>query len=260
MAAFFVVGAYFALGTGRRTATAAALGLALGIGTKISGPLLLSLFVLVVIAGRRRTLLENGAIIGAGLVGGSAWYILNVVHTGSIDGGLAADTNQIPGRGPVDVTWRAFRLTLDAFELPGASGSNICLYVVCAVAFLIAAGVARRVGGNQAGPVLMAAVLTVAIPALVLASSYGLTTIWHSWWRFFGRSGTAESVPAYEAHTLSDSAVTWFGTSCATLVLLGFFLTVGARTPDRLLRIALAAAPMIFVAVVAFGLTYDPWA
>ena len=259
VAAFFTVAVYFGLGVGRRTGVAAALALALGFGTKISAPLLLAIFVLVVIAARRRSLLANAAIIGAGVAAGSIWYIVNLLNTGSLDGHLAEEANQVPGRGPVDVTWRAFRLTLNAFELPGASGGNVYLYAACAAGFLAAGIAAYRRREGTARALIAASALIVAVPVLVLVAAQALTAGWHSWWQLVGHDATADSVPAYERPTISDSAVTWFGPIGASLVLLGLLLVVRTRAPNRIVRIALAAAPVIFIAVVAFGLTYDPW-
>jgi hypothetical protein len=259
VAAFFTVAAYFALGTGRRTAAAAALGLALGFGAKISAPLLLAVFILVVVAARRRSVFEIGAIVGAGVAGGSAWYLVNLSNTGSLDGHLAAETNQLPERGPVVVAWRAFRLTLDVFELPGASGSDIYLYAACAVGFLAAASIAFRYQGSTSRALVAASALTVAIPAFVLVAAVGLTTGWHSSWGLVGRSDIADTVPVFERPVLSDSAVTWFGPVGASLVLVGFMLAVRGRGPDRLVRVALAASPFVFLGIVAVGLAYDPW-
>ncbi len=259
VAAFFTTAVYFALGTGRRTGAAAALALALGFGTKLSAPLLLAVFALVVLAARRRPLLENGAIIGAGIAGGSIWYLVNAAHTGALDGGLAEEANQIPGRGPVLVVWRALRLTLDGLELPGATGRDAYLYAVCAAVLLVAACFAygRRAGGRRT--LISAAVLVVAIPAVVWLTGDLATRGWHWSWRLLGRGDIAETIPMFERSALSDSTTTWFGPVGATMAVVGLVLTVHGRGRERLVRIALAAAPFAFVLILAAGLVYDPW-
>jgi hypothetical protein len=259
VAAFFAVATYFGLGVGRSTGAAAALALGLGFGTKISAPLLLAIFVLVVIAARRRPLLETGAIACAGVVAGGGWYVVNFVNTRSLDGHLAEQANQIAGRGPVLVAWRAFRLALNAFELPGASGANIYLYLACAAGFLVAAGIAYRRRGSATRALVAASVLIVAIPLLVLVAAHALNAGWHSLWQLAGRTGIADSVPAYSRPALSDSAATWFGPLGASLALIGLALVAWKKATNRLVRIALAASPVVFLVVVAFGLTYDPW-
>jgi hypothetical protein len=259
VAAFFTVAVYFGLGVGRRTGAAAALALALGFGTKLSAPLLLAIFVLVVVAARRRPLLETGAIVGAGVAAGSFWYVVNLVNTGSLDGHLAREANQVAGRGPVLVTWRAFRLTLNAFELPGASGANVYLYAACAAGFLVAAGIAYRRRASATRALVIASVLIAAVPVLVLVAAHALTAGWHSLWQLAGRSDIADSVPSYSRPAVSESATTWFGPVGVSLVLIGLSLVMWRQATNRLVRIALAASPIVFLIVVAFGLTYDPW-
>jgi hypothetical protein len=259
VAAFFTTAVYFALGTGRRAGAAAALALALGCGSKISAPLLLVVFGLVVLAGRRRPLLENGAIVAAGIAGGSAWYVLNLIHTGALDGGLAQEANQIPGRGPVLIAWRAVRLVLNGLELPGAAGRDAYLYGVCAVALLVTAGFAYRRGAGGHGALIGAAIAVVVIPVAVWLTGDLATQGWHRWWQLVGRDDIASTIPAYKRPVLTDSTATWFGPVGVALVLAGMVCAARAKGRGRLLGLALAASPVAFILIAAAGLTYDPW-
>jgi hypothetical protein len=259
VAAFFTIAVYFGLGVGRRTGAAAAIALALGFGTKFSAPLLLMIFALVVIASRRRPVLETAAISTAGALAGSVWYIVNLVNTGSLDGHLAQQAGQVADSGVVPVLSRAFTLAVSSFELPGASGANVLLYAACSAFLLIAAAVSHRRRGGPNRDLLTASVLVIAVPILVYLIARGLTDSWHWGWRLAGRRDYGDLVPAFEPRVVSDSVVTWFGPLGASLVLVGLALAVRNRTPDRLTRIALAASPIVFLGIVAFGLTYDPW-
>ena len=259
VAAFFTAAVYFALGIGRRTGAAAVLALALGVGTKMSGPLLLVIFVLVVVAARRRRLLETAAIAVAGTLAGSAWYVVNIVNTGALDGHLARLSAQVAERTPVAAVSRAFRLGVSAFELPGAQGSDARLYVECAAVFLLVGSIAyfRRAHAGKA--LLIAAALTLAIPILVYLIARASTDSWHWGWRLAGRRDIADRVPAYWTRVSSDSVITWFGPVGVSLVIISLVLVARTRAPDRLARIALAASPLVFIGVVAVALTFDPW-
>jgi len=259
VAAFFTVAMYFGLGVGFRSGAAATLALALGFGTKISAPLLLTIFVLVLLAARRRPVLETAAIAVAGALAGSTWYVVNLVNTGSLDGNLARGAEQIADRGVTAVALRAFRLMLNMFEVPGASGANGLLYALCTVGFLIAAGVAFR-RRRPSGPTLLtAAVLVASVPVLVVALAWGLTNGWHRWWRLIGREDIAATIPAFQPPVLSDTVITWFGPLGVALVIVGLTAAVRGKQPCRGARIALAASPIAYLMVVAVGLTYDPW-
>jgi hypothetical protein len=259
VAGFFTIGVYFGLGVGRRSAAAAALAVALGFGTKISAPLLLVIFVLALVAARRRPVLHILGIAVVGTLAGGIWYVVNLVNTGSLDGDLAQGAGQVADRGVVPIAWRAFRLMLDMFEVPGASGGNGLLYVACAVGFLVAGVVARLRRTGHPRALLIAAVTVVAVPTLVVLLARGLTDGWHRFWPLVGRGDIAETVPAFSTPTLSDSAVTWYGPLGVSLLVAGIVAAVCANGIHRRTRIVFASAPIVFIAVIAVGLTYDPW-
>jgi hypothetical protein len=257
VAAFFAVAVYFALGNGQRSGLVAALALALGIGTKLSAPLLLAVFAVVVLLARRDSIRRTIAITAGGVAGGSLWYLINLVQTGTWDGGLAQETGQNPDHSPGAVAWRAVRLTLDSLELPGTDGNGGYLYPICA-AVMAAAGLALF-ARSERRPLLRGAVLVLAIPSAVVLSAALLTGGWHVWWRLVGRPENVSALPPFEPLTLSDSTATWFGPAGVSFVVVGLVCAVRSRGEQRVGRIALAASPVVFIIIMAAGLGYDPW-
>ena len=103
VASFLLAGLYFLLGKSRADTLLAGLALALAIGTKFTGVLVLPLLALVTIVAetdRTRGLKKLVCSVGLGVACGSAWYLVNVHETGKLDGGLAAAGGQTPVRTP----------------------------------------------------------------------------------------------------------------------------------------------------------------
>ena len=260
VASFLSVATYFALGTGRRSAAAAALALGLGLGTKFSAPLLLPVYLLVVLVARRRRLLEHAAIVLLGIALGAVWYLLNLLHTGALEGGLTADAGQVPDRAPLPVLTRSFQLLLDALELPGAAPPrNMYLYAACATVTAAVAGMAFLRRRPSWFGLLVAAALIVATPLLVSTGGRGATWAWRSGWDALGREDVANRVAPFELPTLSDSSTTWFGPVGALLTVVGLVLAARSVRDGRALRVSLAAAPLLFVPILATAIVYDPW-
>ena len=100
----------------------AGLALALAIGTKftavLSVPVLL-LLVLVASPGRGRWV-RAASIAISGVAAGSTWYVVNLVQTGHVDGGLAQTASQNP-RSLHQALETLGRFGLDSFDLSGLS-------------------------------------------------------------------------------------------------------------------------------------------
>ena len=261
VASFFVVATYFAIGTSRRGAVGAAVGLGLAFGTKISAPLLLPVYLLVTLVARRRRLREQCGIVILGVALGALWYGLNLFHTGSIDGGMAAAGGQVAGHQPSVILTRVYQLLQNTIELPGASPSrNRGLYVVAAILLVGAAAIAYLRHRSRASLSLVAAGAIVLVVPFALEIERGaLARLWNAAWGTIGRDAPADELTASGVSLLSNSSSTWFGPVGAILIIGGVVLAVRGAADRRPLLLALSLAPLLFVAIVAVGLVWDPW-
>ena len=261
VASFFATATYFAIGRSRAGALGAALALGLGFGTKIAAPLLLPVYLVVVLVARRRRALEQCAILIAGVALGSFWYGANLVHTGSLDGGVATATGQTGGHGPALVATRAYRLFLDLIELPGAPfGRDLALIPFAAALLGIAATVAILRGRRREGSALAIGGLIVFVtPLLLISVGLGLSWTWRTGWRVLGSDHLAGQIKPFVLSTFSDSSATRYGPIGVLLLVGGVILALRAGGSPRALRVALAAAPLAFLVVLAVAVPWDPW-
>ena len=97
VAAPLAICAYFALGTTRRELALASLALALAVATKGTVAFAVPVLALFVLASQPRSRLPRVLAFGAaGLALGSFWLVVNVVETGALTGGVAADRGDHP--------------------------------------------------------------------------------------------------------------------------------------------------------------------
>jgi len=259
VASFFVAATFFGLGRSKSSAVGAGLSLGLGFGTKISAPLLLPIYLVVVLVARRRRVAEQVGIAALGVALGGVWYALNRAHTGALDGGMAAATGQIPGRQPSLIVTRAYRLLQNMVEAPGWSPFS-GLFLACTVVLAIAAAVAYLQGRRPASLTFAAAaVIVYATPYLLMAEGHMIGLTWRAALAVAGRDAPAGNLTSFTLRTDSDSATAWYGPIGALLVYGGIVLAVRTAGRRRPLRLALALAPLLFLVVIAVGLNYDPW-
>ncbi len=154
VAAFLATAAYATLGRTRADLVLLALSLGLALTTKLTAIVALPLLVLLAAVGaprsRRAALLVSGA---CGLALGSTWYVINLVETGKLDGGLSADADQ---RQPLALLEVATTLRRHLYALLDFSGMRsvgltalfgITALVVLAVGLVAAARGRSRRGG-----------------------------------------------------------------------------------------------------------------
>ena len=119
-ASFVITATVFVLGRGRAELVPFTLAVALAIGTKFTTPFALPVVALVGMVGQ--PLRRWPTLLGAGVAGailGGGWYVVNIVRTGFLDGGLASFAHQQPVLSIPSIAFSIQRLLLDSLELPG---------------------------------------------------------------------------------------------------------------------------------------------
>jgi ABC-type multidrug transport system permease subunit len=267
VAALLVCAAFFVAGAATRVELGLfALAIALALGTKLSTLFALPVLVLFALASqpRRRWL---GVAIAAlsGLVAGSYWYVVNLVETGKLDGGLS-DAFPQGGDGTVDGALDVMRrLAADLLELSAGEGQGRLLrpdwigLAVLALA-LVCAAVAWRRGRRTiaVGSAVLGVFVLVAAPTFVVWSEIA--------WRVVRRGaatvglGEAPTGPRLPEDFLESPMHSAYGLAFVLLLIASTVLVVQGVARGTLPRAALAALAGIplFLIVFALPFQYDP--
>lgn len=257
-ASFLLAATVFLFGDSRSELGLAALATALAIGTKV--PAAYGLPVLGAVALVAPPVTHRMRRLAALLLGatfGSYWYLVNIVHTGRPLGDLTdASTGLVAVLDPEENFFSAFARFDDAvFDLSGARGPNVLLYVLVGAAVAIM-GLLRARGGCGRQALVTGAL--IAMPLVLLPLGYALRTVFEQLGgpdalvdRFLPLRGWGK--------TVASDTVSWFGP-------LGFALVVGVgaavvvlvrRRALPPLALVLVAAPFIWFVLLALSLGYD---
>ena len=252
--------AYFALGTSRVELLLAGLALALALGTKFTALLALPLLVVVVFVFQPLRRWPGLALAGAaGVALGSYWYLLNLWHTGSVDGRIAKAFDQIPDRSMGETLQRAITLLFGFLDLSGVEGRERYLFPVVGASFAFAAlAVARGRSRVAAVPLAATAVAVAAIPWLIEGvHSFGERAYFKAALILDQLSGNLDThAPGTDAGPMTSwygPAFAVLGAICVPLVVLA----VRSRTVSAAAIVALAA-PLLFAPLVAYAVVHDP--
>ena len=265
LAASLVVCAYFATGRSRADLVLAALALAVAVGTKLTTIFVLPVLVLFVLAATPRSRWPALGVAGvAGIAAGSLWYVVNVVETGKLDGGLSAASPQIADHALGPTLERIGMLSRDFLEMSGAEGGGWLRSptpgVIAALALLVVSAALFLARRRRAA----------AVAALAAVSTVVLYPMLATWVVVAGRAARQVLVTA----RLSDVAparrvpLQLYESnihSAYGIAFLVLFIWVGAivvRDVTRR-RLPLAAAvaiasPLLFILILALSLDYDP--
>ena len=168
VASFLGAATYFFLGETRQEFGLGGLALALAVGTKFTALIALPLVALVVLAGQPRRQWQRLVVAGvAGVALGSYWLVVNLVATGSLDGGAREQLGQDPDRSFQAVLARR-RGCSSTSRTAWTWEGDALLYALSAVAFALRPVRRRGGGGADHGCPLAAfgavACLPLAVP------------------------------------------------------------------------------------------------
>ena len=241
----------------------AALATALAVGTKVPAvyglPLLL---VLAVTAPAPKRRIARLLALGAGTAVGAYWYVVNL-SAGPVFGPSAATGEGVGGgyfRPPKEAVLTALGLFVDSFDLSGSRGSDVLVYLVAAVVVVIAmAGLTGRRGSTHR---VRYALLAGALALLPLALYPGSYVAWKTFAKMHQllSGATWFGVRAWDPARTGEN-FSWFGP-------LGLFLAIGVgvaavvlvyrrKLPAR--AVLYAAAPFVWLVLLAATLDYNPW-
>ena len=261
VASFLATAVLFALTAGRASLVLFALAIGLAIGTKFTAIVALPTLALVVVFDRspRRWLAHSVAGLG-GLVVGSSWYVVNVVETGSLDGGLADAADQRAETALPAVIVSVQQFALGMVDLSGAAAPHFALFLV-PVAVLVALGlVRRRRSDRENAAFLTAAVLTASTLLLPLLWETGKRVVLETG-ALLGGEDSVRLEESWRFNAIADPTLSWYGPLGLLLVLVG---TVSVavlcvrRTLPRV-ALALALAPWVLLLTFAVTIAWDPW-
>ncbi len=170
VASFLVAAAVFMISHRLRDSVLASLAIALAVGTKFTA--IYGLFVLLalaLVAPPRQRWRWRVLGLALGAMAGSFWYVVNTVETGHILGDQSGVQGLTALFHPRANLLTAFGAAVDMFDVSGAQGKDVLLYL--GPAALIGVGLALRAGegSRRLRGVLTAGV--VASPLLILLLS-----------------------------------------------------------------------------------------
>jgi hypothetical protein len=254
VASFLGVSAYFVLGGSRPEHVIAGLALALAIGTKFTALLTVPVLLLVLLAGRARRRLEAAAwLLGVGAAGGSVWYLVNLVQTGHVDGGLAESSAQRPANVHVMLD-TAIRFGLNSLDVSGTTRGAWWLYLAIGGGMAVAALALPAARGRRDRPRWLAGAGAFVILTPLLVS------VAHPALRALVRGHVDRLLPR-DANPYAGATSSWYGPVGAVCLLIG--LVVAQRLVRRRrgspLLLVLAAAPLAVGICLVLTVTWDPW-
>jgi hypothetical protein len=256
-ASLLVAAVFFALSPGGTPTVLAGLGGGLALGTKVPAVLVLPL-----VAGAAfvwpPARLRRVVAIGVGAVAvGAYWYVVNLAEQGSLDGGVAGESDLNPVRSLPDTLARLDRLAIDTVDLAGGVGRDRFVYAIAAAVLVAAlAACARRRLRAAALTLVFAGGLTL-VPLVFPRLRNVLDRAHFKLWRELGHRDLA----AIAGHDLTRAGTlsSWFGPLLLLLGLPALALSWRLQRCGRLRwpGVVLALAPVYGLVVLAVALAYQ---
>jgi hypothetical protein len=254
---FAVSAVYFGIGSLGVELVLLGLAIALAFGTKFLGPIFAPMFVLILALAQPRCLwFRLAAVFLAGAAVASLWYLRTQLEAGDPVGnsGAGLQSREIA---PVVTTFT--RLSVEVFDLTGAAGRDQWLYTVAAVILGAIALAYFLRGGRPSFMLGAAAVLVFEVPYIVEGLGRAYAWMGTEVGAALGRADLVEPLRDWHASVVSDGAFSWYGPVGAMLAIFGIPIAVSEIRRRRLSRtaVALAAAPIIAIALVSITITYE---
>jgi hypothetical protein len=263
VASFLLSATVFVIRRSRSELGLAALSLALAVGTKFTAAYGIPILVaLAWVAPPRSYRAKRVAVLAIGLIAGTDWYAVNLVETGRLLGDQSNTGTLTAPLHPRENLLTAYGLLVDLFDVSGAQGADIWLYVVAAAVVGVALIALRR--HRRPSWLIAGAVVAVASPLALawFSEEVGRPLLLH----LYGWLGRPDGYVAIgdpvssSARTASDTA-SWFGPAGFLLLLAAAVAAVALTRRGSLPRLTLmaAVAPLAWFVLVALTLTYHPW-
>ncbi len=262
VASFLLTAAYFATGAGSHTLILFALAVALAIGTKFTGVIALPTIALVAAASSApREWVRLGLAGAAGLALGSAWYLVNLVETTDLLGGLDEESGQQAEVSFSPVATSILRLAVGFLDMSTGAGGTKYVFVVAA-SVLALLGALRLGRARGQGIALLVAGALVAVWPLTLPAigDFSLRAV-YKFWILSGKVEFAWFEGDWGVNTLAAPTISAYGPLAPLLLAVGAgvvaWMCIRRRLPP--LALALAAAPWLLMLTLAFAVVWDPF-
>lgn len=266
VASFLLAATFFVLGSTRADLALAAIAVGLAVGTKFTAPLLLPLLLLVIaLRHPPRRWPAYAAAVAAGLALGSTWYLVNFAETGTFDGDLRHEAEQSVALSFSDIAANALRYVVDALDASGMVGNDAFLYTVPAAILFVAGLLAlRRRDASQGVRYAGAALVVLCLPLAVGLLGVLALRSYEKLWVELGRPDLAFPAPTpdfWTTRTVADATASWYGALGVVLPAMAVLLAwkVGPQAGQRALRVGVAAAPFIALALLGLLLVWDQY-
>jgi 4-amino-4-deoxy-L-arabinose transferase-like glycosyltransferase len=260
VASFLTTATYFLLGATGRELGLGGLAVALAVGTKFTAFLALPLVAVVALAGQPRRQWPKVGIAGlAGALVGSYWLVVNLLATGSLDGGASEQLEHDPDARPQAVLARATRL-LAGFADSLDVGRDRLLYALSAAVLVVVLGVLWWRRGRRRWLFLAGVGAVACLPLAMPLVRGGLFRAHESLWDAVEEPGLA-ALAAERGSWPPSATGSYYGPIGLVLLVAGTFLVVQGvrRGVLRPLTAVLATAPFVLVVLVAIGTEFDPY-
>jgi hypothetical protein len=259
LASFLAAAAVLVFGSDRRHLILLALAIGLAVGTKFTALLVLPVLLLVAVVGTPARRWPGLALAGcAGLALGSVWYVLNLVETGNLEGGLADEADQRVTRTVPAIVTNALRYTLDVLDMSGAPKPHSSLFLVAACVLAVL-GFRRFRRNRRDIALLVAFALTASVVLAPMVDDVGQHAVVRAW-AALGRPDTAPFFTGFGLNVDADGSLSWFGPLGTLLLVVGTVAVLYVRKTFGMPRVVvpLALAPWLILLLLVITIVWDP--
>jgi hypothetical protein len=260
VASFLGAATYFLLGEDRHELALGGLALALAVGTKFTALVALPVVVLVVLLGQPRREWPRVALAAlAGVALGSYWLVVNLLETGSLDGGAGEELGEEPDRRFPAVLSRVTRLLINFADSLDV-GRDVLVYALAAALFVVVLGVISWRRGRVPWVAVAALGVVACLPLAMPLLREGLFRAHENLWRALDEPELA-ILDAHREGGPPSTTLSYYGPVALVLLLAGALLVTQAVRRHLLRPVAalLAFAPLVFTLLVALSISYDPY-
>jgi 4-amino-4-deoxy-L-arabinose transferase-like glycosyltransferase len=263
LASFLLAATVFLLGDTRHDVLLAGLATALAVGTKATGlygiPILLG--VAVVARPRAWRVWRTAGVVSGALIG-SYWYAVNIVETGHFFGDQSAQQGVTAVLKPAANLLTAVGMGVDTLDLSGASGEDMLVYGLGALAIPASLFFVWRRRSAWRSAVLASAIVASPFPLLLLTDHIGRPAFVHLYNALGKPTGyLAIGDNVTSAPTTASDTVSWFG-PVGVLFVIGALVAIRPLIRKEILT-PLAGlfvlAPVAWFVLLALSLSYNPW-